>query len=164
MPDLTWSHGHGGTSSRYVFQGVRTHRRQYRPSQQSWGRSGTASTRSLYAVWSGACLADAESVSSPVVATPVIEVCSVHLNCFMGPLKRHGRYCVHCVITLFWGVSLVFRMCNLPGHEVSFYCVFFSCNCEICTTRNSFNEINKLGHIYARPKTRSLKCFEQYMY
>ena len=54
----------------------------------------------------------------------------------MGPLKQHGRYCVRCVITLFWGVSLVFRMCNLPGHEVSLYCVFFSCTCEICTTRN----------------------------
>ncbi len=85
-----------GTSSRDVFQGVRTHRRQYRPSQQPCGRSGTTSTRSLYAVWSGACLGDAESVSSPVVATPVIEVCSVHLNCFMGPLKQHGRYCVQC--------------------------------------------------------------------
>ncbi len=54
----------------------------------------------------------------------------------MGPLKQHGRYCVHSVITLFWGVSLVFRMSNLPGHEVSLYCVFFTRTSEICTTRN----------------------------
>ena len=54
----------------------------------------------------------------------------------MVPLKRHGRYCVHCVITLFWGVSLAFRMCNLPGHEFSLYCVLFSCTCEIYTARN----------------------------
>ena len=97
-----------GTSSRDVFQGVRTHRRQYKPSQQPWGRSGMASTRSLYAVWSGACLGDAESVSSSVVVTPVIEVCLVHLICFMGRLKQHGRYCVHCVIALFLGGKLGF--------------------------------------------------------
>ncbi len=74
-------------------------------------------------IW--ACLGNAESVFSPVVATPLFEVCSVLLNCFIGPLKQPGRYYVHCVITLVWGVSLVFRMCNLPGHEVSLYCVFF---------------------------------------
>ncbi len=50
--------------------------------------------------------------------------------------QKYGRYCVHCVITLFWVVRLVFRMCNLPGYEVTLYCVFFSCTCEICTTRN----------------------------
>ncbi len=33
-------------------------------------------------------------------------------------------------------LSLVFRMCNLSGHEVILYCVLFSCICEICTTRN----------------------------
>ncbi len=128
-----------GTSSSDIFQGVRTHRWQYRPSQQPWERSGTASTRSLYAVWSRTCVGNAESVSSPVVATKVIEVCSVHLKYFMGPLKQHGRYnaCyVSCVITLLWRVSLIFRICDLPGHEVSLCCVFFSCTCESCTTRN----------------------------
>ena len=70
------------------------------------------------------------------MATPVIEMCSVHLNCFMGPLKQYGRYCVHCVTILFAGLSLVFPMCNLPGHEASLYCVFFRCTCEISTTRN----------------------------
>ena len=40
------------------------------------------------------------------------------------------------VITVL-GVNLVFRMFNLPVHEVSLNCVFFSCTCEICTTRNS---------------------------
>ncbi len=143
-----------------MFQGVRTNRRQYRPSQQPRGRSRTASTRSLHAVWSGACLGDDESGSSPVVATPVVEVCSVHLNCLIGPLKQYGRYCVHCVITLFWCVSLVFRMCNLPGHEVSLYCVFFQLHLmNFAPQEMVFSWINKLCHIYARPKRWSLKCF-----
>ncbi len=30
-------------------------------------------------------------------------------------------------------------MCNLPGHQVSLYCVLFSCTCEIRTTRNCFS-------------------------
>ena len=48
-------------------------------------------------------LGDAESVCSPVVATLVIEVCLVHLNCSMGLHGNNMNDIVCTVLSLCFG-------------------------------------------------------------